>query len=591
MTKHALPGLWTVAVAALILIGCGARKEKSRTSDASTEFPREQTLYVGGWEWAAPSTFNCLAGDPTWPVGGCVELMYESLFGYNQMTGELDPLVGRSYTAKGRTIEVVVDERAKWSNGEPVTPEDVKFTYELDKRYPTPRIGNWNYITDVSVADGNRVVFALSELNYNPLKVLDMLAEVSIVPESVYGKLEKDCWVDSLDKGDYIEILNFRNDADVVASGPYTLLKYTDQKIILKRRDDYWGNVKHDGKLPGPKYIIHSLYSSNSHFNSAMVKGHLDLSSNYMPRIWEKAKHKMRAWSTKAPYHQPGSIPTLFMALTVEPLNDVSFRRALAHAVNFDKVNRLAFSNYTPEMKPGMILPFGPEGRYYSEEDAEKYGYSFDLEKARAILKGAGYTWDGSGKLVAPAGKIVRPLTLECPLGWSDWENTIKVVIEGFVAIGIDAREKFVDYGIWDRNVKKGAFDLAMRTTTPELWPSTPWRRFDQLQSAKDWKPVGENMNENFGRYRDDDTERMIRELPKLKDEQKIVEAYRALNRKFMQEVPVLPLMYRPTVFYQFSTQHWEGFPTKENPYAPPQCLTMGAGVNGLWGIKAVKGD
>jgi peptide/nickel transport system substrate-binding protein len=43
--------------------------------------------------------------------------------------------------------------------------------------------------------------------------------------------------------------------------------------------------------------------------------------------------------------------------------------------------------------------------------------------------------------------------------------------------------------------------------------------------------------------------------------------------------------MYRPWLFYQFSTKHWSNFPTEQNPYAAPQCLMVGAGVEALWGI------
>jgi peptide/nickel transport system substrate-binding protein len=54
-----------------------------------------------------------------------------------------------------------------------------------------------------------------------------------------------------------------------------------------------------------------------------------------------------------------------------------------------------------------------------------------------------------------------------------------------------------------------------------------------------------------------------------------------------MEEMPIIPLMYRPWLFYQFSTKHWSNFPTESNPYAPPQCLMVGAGITALWGIKA----
>ena len=77
--------------------------------------------------------------------------------------------------------------------------------------------------------------------------------------------------------------------------------------------------------------------------------------------------------------------------------------------------------------------------------------------------------------------------------------------------------------------------------------------------------------------------------IPTIRDEAELTLAYRELNKIFMETIPVLPVMYRPTQYYQFSTKHWTNFPTEENPYAPPQHLIVAAGVKALWEIQAVK--
>ena len=66
--------------------------------------------------------------------------------------------------------------------------------------------------------------------------------------------------------------------------------------------------------MPSPKYIIHPIYDKNDNFNNAMVRGNLDISSIYLPRIWEKAKDSIRAWSREEPYHQPANITVLVAA-------------------------------------------------------------------------------------------------------------------------------------------------------------------------------------------------------------------------------------------------------------------------------------
>ena len=112
--------------------------------------------------------------------------------------------------------------------------------------------------------------------------------------------------------------------------------------------------------------------------------------------------------------------------------------------------------------------------------------------------------------------------------------------------------------------------------------------------SSLNWRPLGEKMVENQGRYNNPgspeynrEVDSLIRLIPSLSGESQ-QEAYRRLNRIFMQDQPAIPLVYRPDMFYEFSEKHWTNFPTDRNPYAPPQCLCAGAGIKALWEIRPV---
>ena len=573
-----------IALCSLGYMGCGD-KDSNKGDISDSKYPRAETLYVGGFDWAPPTTFNPLDGDPNFPIDGNIRLMYESLLTYNMLSGELEPMLAKSYTKSDGDVTVILDEKAKWSDGTPVTAEDVLYTFHLDSILPTPRHADWDYIETIK-ARGNSISFYMKKTNKNPLVLLNLLAETSILPKKVFKPLADAA------KGkngyNYADVLSFKNDSVPVVSGPYNLEAYFPDKIVLKRNDNYWGNYRHGGKAPAPKYIIHSLYTGNNHFNSAMIKGNLDISSVFLPRIWEKSRDGIRAWSEKEPYHLMASIPTLFIATTVPPFNDVAFRRALAHSVNFDKIKERAASNYTTKLEPGFVLPFGQEEKYFSKEDAAAFGYSYDIAIAKQILSSAGYSWDKQGHLIGKNGVPVRPLNIECPQGWTDWEDAIKVVVESFKDIGINANQKFVDYGIWEKDLRFGTFDLAMKTQTADLSAATPWFRFDQVMNGRNFKPVGEEAFVNQGRFKNEEADRLLDLIPTLTDEAALKNAFRSLNRIFMQEIPVLPLMYRPSQYYQFSDKHWTNFPTEENPYAPPQSLTA-AGVKALWEIKPAK--
>ncbi|MBR4785099.1 MAG: ABC transporter substrate-binding protein [Fibrobacter sp.] len=569
-----------------VFIACEDESSEKTVADNS-EYPRSETLYIGGFDWAPPSTFNPLDYDPNFPIDGNVRLMYETLVTYNQITDKLEPMLADSFIKTDSSITVHLDEKAKWNNGTPVTVDDVIFTFHVDSILPTPRHGNWQYLSSVKADGNNNIVFNFASNNRNPLIILNAIAETSILPKAVFEPI-----IAAAREGqtyNFAKVMEFKNDSMPVVSGPYNLKAFSPDKIVLERNDNYWGNANHGGKQPAPKYIIHSLYNGNNHFNSAMTKGYLDVSSIFLPQIWNKAKDGIRAWSREEPYHLPGSITTLIINQQVEPFTDPAFRRALAHSVNFEKIKSRANSNYTPAIQAGFILPFGPEARFFNKEDADKYGYTYNTEKAKEILTEAGYTWNADGKLLDKQGNPVRPISIECPQGWTDWEDAIKVIVESFGEVGITAEQNFVDYSEWDKNLRHCTFDLAMKTQTAELSAATPWTRFDQVMGSVALKPVGEDAFSNQGRFKNDAANLLLAKIPTITSEEELTNAYRELNKIFMETIPVLPVMYRPTQYYQFSTKHWTNFPTEENPYAPPQHLIVAAGVKALWEIQPVK--
>jgi len=585
---------------AAILGGCekkssGSQKKNGIFQTINDPITREQTLYVGGFQWGPPASFNPLAISPAWPVTGNMNLIYEALFGYDQLDGTLKGILGESFNLEGTVLDVVLNKKASWDDGVAVTADDVVYSYELHKKYATHFSNTWNFITDIKKIDPQHIQFILSSENRNPLVLRDIIASVQVLPQHVFGPLEKKAFDEvAAEAGTapsnadvLMKIREFKNDSLPVGSGPYTLRSYTDNDITLQRIDSYWGNVLHEDISPAPKFIIHRAFESNDKFNQALREGELDISQTFCPKIWEDTAYGVGTWYDHEPYYIPGIIPALLMSVTKKPFSDVAFRVACAHAIDYNKIRTQAMYGYSPELKPGLIVPFGSEKEFFSDEDAAKFGKLYDPKKAKALLKAAGYTWDKSGMLNLRNGKG-EPLTFfaSCPAGWTDWEATIKIAVEGMRAIGINVKEQFVEYPVWDSNLKNGLFDFTMKTPLPEQSPSLPWSRFDQVMSSHNLVPVGEVMYLNEGRYQNSTADSLLQLIPEHTATVEIKNAYRALNRLFMDEMPIIPLMYRPWFFYQFSTKYWSNFPTEKNPYAPPQCLMVGAGVRGLWGIK-----
>ena len=82
-----------------------------------------------------------------------------------------------------------------------------------------------------------------------------------------------------------------------------------------------------------------------------------------------------------------------------------------------------------------------------------KYYPDIDLD---SILKDAGYTWGADTMLVSPDGVKLRSLKVTCPKGWTDWESTVDIFVEGLRAIGVDAKQEFLEWGDFWQNLING---------------------------------------------------------------------------------------------------------------------------------------
>lgn len=603
-------GLKSIARTALVLsatgalFGCGS---SSQDELAGGSLPRQETLYLSGQQNDAPGTFNPLAESwmTTWPVSGRFNLMYEPLLTYNSLTGEIEPLLGSLVSKNNDSIVVDLNPAAKWSDGEKVTSRDVKFIYTMGSINTSEQISAIHVDTVKSEPAGQveRIAFLVNKKQRNnPLSVLDLLQAIRIVPAHVFEPL-----IEKLGSKD--EVKKLPMDQNPVVSGPYALRSADPNKIILERRDDYWGNAAlHNGQLPAPKYIVHPIYKNNEHNTIAMRSGNLDASQSYIPRINRKAGAGVHTWLNEPPYFLPGAMPMLIINTMKEPLNDKRFRRALATAIDYMALRKFAVSDYTDQIKPGLIMPTALEGKYISDEDLAKYGVKLTItdekervETVKQMLSEAGYksVWNDDGTLdhmENAKGEKIPTMYITSPNGWTDWEAMVTIAVEGMRKAGIDIREGFVDGGSYWPAMGLGNFDLIMHKPVADVTPSLPWSRFNEIMASRDWQPLGAWAGVNIGRYNQPGTEgfrpevdKLLNAIPLMKNADSIATAYRELNRIFMEDQPSIPLVYLPEQFYEFSDRVWTNWPTAENPYAPAQLPWVASGTKTLWNLKLAK--
>ncbi len=540
------------------------------TTAFSQGLPRNETLYVNGFQWGPPNSFNPLGPVRAWPVseGGGFNLIYETLFTYNLITGELDPRLAKTLEETDEAFVVTLHDGTAFQDGEPLTSEDVVYTFELAKRQGVDYATFWDYVTNVEAIDDRTITFTLNQERLNLGSVKNALSGVAILPKHIWETLE----------AQESSLLQYAN-PDPVGSGPYTLQSANNERIILERAATYWGEEVY-GQV-APTYIVHPIFASAEPGNLAFSQGQIDLSQQFMPEVWTltESGKPIHTWTDKAPYYVPGTIPMVWLNVNRPGLDNPLVRRALAHTINYPLIAETAMSSYSVPVNASLIVPGGGENAFFDPEAVAAEGWTFDPNRAVEILEGElGATKGGDGIYVLPDGTRLGPWEVSAPYGWTDWTQSLEIFAASAQAVGIDIQTTFPEQSVWQTNLQSGNFDLIMNSASGAS-AAAPWPRFRDVLDIRGVPEVGQTAFWNYGRYSNPEVASLLDGAAAASTPEEQGNFYAQLDAIFRRDIPVIPVMYRPQQFYTFDTSVWKNFPSAENPYAPPMHSQSGIQV------------
>ena len=133
-------------VAALFPAGVGAAQP------IPTTYPRNETLYTSGTMWGPPGDFNPIKN---WDyTTGTLGLLYEPLFMYNPLTDKFIPWLAKSGSWTGaKEYTLKLRDGITWSDGKPLTADDVVYTVNLGKLSSVPYSTLWNFLASATKVD------------------------------------------------------------------------------------------------------------------------------------------------------------------------------------------------------------------------------------------------------------------------------------------------------------------------------------------------------------------------------------------------------------------------------------------------------
>jgi peptide/nickel transport system substrate-binding protein len=489
---------------------------------------------------------------------------------------------------------------AHWSDGTPVTAEDVAFTWATHVEYNTPTgAANVDFIDAIEAVDAQTVVVK-AKLNDEGAAVNPLLVAAYVSSNYVIQK----AWTETLLErvgGDPVALLADPAE-DVVYSGPYGKYFADDSKVIYVRDDNYWGqDASMWGKLPVPKYLAHVIFKDNAAGTTALQAGEVDVSQQFNSNVqafWLEDDLPISTYLPEAPYGIGASLPTAFYNLNSPGLDQVAVRKAIAMAVDYPTIIANAMTNQSAtfdQVPRSLMNPTeGEQATFDHEAVADLQWAGNDIEGANALLDEAGIVdTDGDGIREYNGENLSYVAT--CPNGWSDWQAAIEVVAAAGAKIGIEITTNFPEWSVYQTVVTKSDAPLPEDYDIFMMWsdgagPTQPWGRIRKLMSSE-FIGMASNWNGNWGQYANEEADAVIQAIPAETDPAALNEMYTELVQMYLTDVPSFTLMYRPQSFHTVNESVWTNFPHEGDgtePPVPPLNLTDGWSIAGLYNLELV---
>ncbi|MFL5778842.1 MAG: ABC transporter substrate-binding protein [Chloroflexota bacterium] len=365
-------------------------------------------------------------------------LNYDTLVGFGQ---NVEPVPGfaESWTRSpdGLTWTFKIRPGMKWSDGQPATSEDARWTmqYVLDATKAERTLG-LGYLEPYQTAAGVTAVKApdpttlvvTTNLN-NPLL---LQSYVPILPAHIWSKLDPKKASST-----------FQNPAPIVGTGPYQVIEYKPGQFVrLKRNENYWGNKG------AAEQVVITTFKSDDTMIQALKKGELDYARDVPAAQFDQLKANpggpiVTTEGTSNTFYElafncytkdiPGG------GATTKALQDPAFRDALGYAIDKKAIVDKVFSGHAT-VGSTQITPF--QAGWHTEPAQLR---TFDIAQAKSKLDAAGYPLDASGRRMDKEGKPIT-LRLTWP-GAAEEAKSAQLIKDWFGQVGVTVNAAPSDEG------------------------------------------------------------------------------------------------------------------------------------------------
>ncbi|MCC0179765.1 ABC transporter substrate-binding protein [Waterburya agarophytonicola K14] len=406
-----------------------------------------------------PKTFNfVIATDATTSL--VESKIFDGLVTQNPLTGKIEPALAESWDISEDKLRVVftLRQNLQWSDGHPLTAEDVDFTYNqlyFNPEIPASsrdgfKIGESKSLPQVRQLNDLQIEFILPE----PFAPFLGITGTSILPKHILEDTVK-----QKDRDGKLKFLSTWTvdtpPEQIIASSAYKLKSYdTAQRVIFEANPYYWKKALVNRDIPYIKRVIFEIIKSSDTFLIQFRSGSLD-SVDVAPEYFSLLKKEEKKGNFTI-YNGGPDYGTNYITFNLntgkrngKPLidpqksrwfNNLKFRQAVAYAID------------RPRMVKNIYRGLGqPQHSFISVQspfaDENLKAYDYDPEKAKQLLREGGFKYNNKNQLFDAEGNRVK-FTLNTNSGNKIRENMGNQVEEDLEAIGMDVNFRTVNFNV-----------------------------------------------------------------------------------------------------------------------------------------------
>jgi microcin C transport system substrate-binding protein len=476
---------------------------------------------VGGeismWAGEYPESLNYYLANNTF-CGDLFFTLYESLLDTDPLTMDFEPglAVRWQISPDKRSFTFWIDPLARWSDGQPVTAEDVAWTFNTVMN-PTNMTGvhkiSFERFQPPEILGSNVIRFTCTEVHWRNLISIGLFV---ILPKHVFEGLD-------------FNKINF--DFPVV-SGQYRIEEDRQGVYLrLQRRADWWRYCRQRPRFSGNfDRITYRFYAEDENAFEAFKKGLLDVYPVGTARIWmteTKGEKFDNNWIAKqwVENHQPLGFQGFAMNMRREPYNDLRVRKALSHLLDRERLNSTIMYNQYVMHKSYY------EDLYDNAHPCTNEVVAFNRQRARELLGEAGWSVNPASGLREKDGK---PLVVHFLSRDQSSEKFLAIYAEDLRDAGIRLEIERKDWASWSKDMDSFNFDM-----TWAMWGGSSFKDPEGMWASKE---AGRHSGSNITGFRNEAVDRLIEQQRAEFDLQKRNEVCRSIDGLVSSQCPYVLL-------------------------------------------------